>query len=292
MRITKLLVSLMILLASEAHAFEPNGLVVFLSDFGVKADAVAICKGVMLSHDRELRIIDLTHGVDPFNVREAAFYLNEAVKYFPPGTVFVGVVDPGVGTNRRAIVLETEDKRLVVAPDNGLASLVARDHGIKGVWEVTNSRFMRPNRSSTFDGRDLFAPSAAVLASGKFAPEDAGAAVEKLVRLDFPVPQVAADRVRGIVLVVGEPYGNVWTNIGRSDVRKAFPQLPKRIRARIGDADLTLPLASTFADVPRGEALAYFNSRDHLSFAINQGNFAAARHIEVGMRVEVRVSPD
>lgn len=88
MRSTNLLVSLMLLLASEAHAFEPNGLIVFLSDFGVKADAVAICKGVMLSHDRELRIIDLTHEVDPFNVREAAFYLNEAVEYFPPPEPF------------------------------------------------------------------------------------------------------------------------------------------------------------------------------------------------------------
>ncbi len=292
MRSTNLLVSLMLLLASEAHAFEPNGLIVFLSDFGVKADAVAICKGVMLSHDRELRIIDLTHEVGPFNVREAAFYLNEAVEYFPPGTVFVGVVDPGVGTNRRAIVLETEDQRLIVAPDNGLAWLVARDHAIKGVWEITNSRFMRPSRSSTFDGRDLFAPSAALLASGKFAPEDAGPALEQLVRLDFPVPQVAADRVRGIVLLIGEPYGNVWTNIERSHMRKAFPQLPKRIRARVGDVDLTLPLASTFGEVPRGEALAYFNSRDHLSFAINQGNFAEARGIKAGMRVEVRASPD
>ncbi len=292
MRRTNLLMSLVLLVAVEARAFEPNGLVVFLSDFGIKADAVAICKGVMLSLDRELRIIDLTHEVEPFNVREAAIYLNEAAKYFPAGTVFVAVVDPGVGTQRRAIVLESEDKLLIVAPDNGLTSLVARDHGIKGAWEVTNSGFMRPNRSSTFDGRDLFAPSAALLASGKVDPRDAGAVVEELARLDIPVAQVAPDRVQGIVLLIGEPYGNVWTNIGRSHIRKAFPEPPKRIQASIGGTKLTLPLASTFAEVPRGEALAYFNSRDHLSFAINQGNFAEARGIKAGMRVEVRASPN
>jgi S-adenosylmethionine hydrolase len=247
------------------QTFRPNGVVVFLSDFGIDNDAVAVCKGVMLEIDPTLRIIDLTHGVEPFRVREGAIYLDEAADYYPPGTVFVGVVDPGVGTARRALVLLTADSLVVVAPDNGLASLLARDHGVAGVWEIANPTFARPTRSTTFDGRDLFAPTAARLASGRAAPAEAGPAMIGMVRLAVPEPEPAPGIVRGIVLLIDEPYGNVWTNMRREDLLAALGRVPARLRVRMAGRNFRVPLARTFGDVPEGMDLAYFNSRDQLS---------------------------
>ena len=288
-----LLLTLLLTLAGEtAPEFVPNRTVVFLSDFGTRGDAVGICKGVMLSHDLGLRIVDLTHRIAPFGIREAGIYLRQALRYYPSGTVFVAVVDPGVGTSRRAIVLETRTGMLIVAPDNGLAPLAATDAGIRGIWELRDPRFMRPDRDVTFAGRDLFAPAAALLASGGARPAEAGPALEAIRTLELPLARAAPGRVEGVVLLIGDPYGNVWTNIERTHLERAFGRAPERIEVTIGAVELELPLVSTFGEVSAGRPLAYFNSHGQLSFAINLGSFAGSHGVEVDGTVEVRGRTD
>lgn len=279
-----------LLAAGSALALQPNGMLVFLTDFGVEDDAVAICKGVMLTIDPDLEIIDLTHQVTPFDIREGALYLAEAARYFPEGTVFVGVVDPGVGTRRRAIVLETDSGQAFVAPDNGLLWLVAQEQGVRSIREITNPELMRPHPSTTFHGRDVFAPAGAWLASGKREPEEAGAALAELLPLHLSEPSFADGRMSGEVFLLDKAFGNVWTNIPRKLFNSAFPGKPDRLQVKVGSRELTLPLVATFGDVPAGRPLAYFNSRDHLSFAVNLGSFAATFGIQAGDSVQIRVA--
>lgn len=274
MRTISVLLASGVLAAAGATAFEPNGIVVFMSDFGTSDDAAALCKGVMVSVDPTLKILDLTHEVTPFDVREGAIYLAEAAKVYPSGTVFIGVVDPGVGTSRRAIVLETEDGLAFVGPDNGLFTLVEREHGTRGAWEITSRDFMRPNPSATFHGRDLFAPTAALLASGAARPNEAGGPAGEIIRLRLSTPAVRGESIEGEVLLLDKAFGNVWTNVPRRVFQGAFGDTVAGVRLSFRDTTLDLPIVSAFGDVPAGEPLAYFNSRDHLSFAVNLGSFA------------------
>ncbi len=269
-------------------AFEPNGILVFMTDFGVEDDAVAICKGVMFTRDPDIRVVDLTHDVTPFDIREGALYLGETAGEYPPGTVFVGVVDPGVGTTRRAIVLESETGKAFVAPDNGLLSVVANAEGVRGAWEITNPVFMRPDASSTFHGRDLFSPAGAVLAAGQAAPKDAGAPVDSIARLVLPTAWIKNGIVFGEVLILDKSFGNVWTNIGRSRLEEAFGANPARLEISFGEIVLSMPFTSTFGNVPVGAPLAYINSRDNLAFALNMGNFGEQYDMFPGTLIAVK----
>lgn len=279
----------------------------FLTDFGVRDDAVAICKGVMLGIDPDLRIVDLTHDVTAFDVREGAFYLAQTAPYYPPGTVFVGVVDPGVGTERRAIVLQTERGQLFVGPDNGLLSLVAAEQGVAGIWQVTNPKFMLPSPSSTFHGRDIFAPCGAWLASGR-PPAEVGPKIEQMQSLDIEPARREADRLFGEVMMLDKAYGNVWTNLPRSIVEELLASRRQgapagttstpRLRVTFSSASteaadgaaLVVPLVATFGDVQEGAELAYFNSRDQLSFAVNMGDFASVHRVSPGNRLEIQLA--
>lgn len=305
--------------ASTVPAPHPPPLI-FMTDFGLRDDAVAICKGVMHSIEPGLRIVDLTHDVTAFDVREGAFYLAQTAPYYPKGAVFVGVVDPGVGTGRRAIVLATERGQLFVGPDNGLLSLVAADQGVAGIWEVANPDVMLPHPSATFHGRDVFSPCGAHLAAG-LPPAEVGPPLDEMVVLHIEAAHRDGDRILGEVMLLDKSFGNVWTNVSL-DLVTALSTDPRRtLQVRFemaaeedapadtagaltgtsagtsagAPADATtwsppveVPLVATFGDVPTGAALAYFNSRDQLSFAVNMGDFATAHGIVPGLRVEIR----
>lgn len=273
--------------AEPSGAFTPTGLVVFLTDFGLEDDAVALCKGVMLSVDATLRIVDLTHDVTPYDIDEGAFYLAEAADTFPPGTIFVGVIDPGVGTDRRAVVIQRDDGQVFVVPDNGLASAALAGGRMAGAWEITDPRFQAKRPSATFHGRDLFAPAGALLAAGGARPEDAGPPVRDLVGRDRPLPLFEKDTFRGTVELLDKSFGNVWTNLTRAGLEEAFPSGITQLRVVLEGHDLRLPLVRTFGDVSEGAPLAYFNSRDRLSLAINQGSFADHYGVEPGDQVRV-----
>src|SRR6185369_11531586 len=195
-----------LMLATAAYAAGPPT-VVFLSDFGIRDDAVAICKGVMLQVEPALRMIDLTHEVKPFAIQDAARLLADTADQYPAGTVFLAVIDPGVGTQRKAMIARSKRGQFFVLPDNGLVTLVADRQGLAGAREIVNPRWVRAAaRSSTFHGRDIFSPAAAHLAHGADWTQ-AGPPIAKPVRLDIRAAQLDGDVIRGTVIATDGDYG-------------------------------------------------------------------------------------
>ncbi|MGE0712647.1 MAG: S-adenosyl-l-methionine hydroxide adenosyltransferase family protein [Planctomycetota bacterium] len=261
--------------------------VVLLTDFGLADDAVGLMRGVIHTRAPRSQILDLCHQVPRFDVRAGSRLLADAPGYYPPGTVFVVVVDPGVGTARRAVVARLPNGTLIVAPDNGVLSEALRRHGPAVVREVLNRDLLLPARSATFHGRDVFAPVGGSLA--------AGAAFDKVgpVRGDFVLLEPSQGHVEGQALVgeieaIDEPFGNVWTNLPEEMLARIGADRGDRLRVTIGDKPpLSLPLAATFGEVPRGEPLAYPNSRGRVALALNMADFARTHGVQAGASIRI-----
>jgi S-adenosylmethionine hydrolase len=252
---------------------------VFMSDFGVADDSVAICKGVMLGITPSTSIVDLTHDVRPFAVADAARFLAGVTPYYPAGTVFVAVIDPGVGGSRRAMVARSKRDQYFVVPDNGLVTLVADRDGLVGAREITNPAFMRPNTTSaTFHGRDIFAPAAAHLARGEDWTQ-VGPPIADPVRISVSAANVGARGLEGRAIALDGPYGNVITDASPADLAHLGYALGDTVVVRLGRETLRLPFMRTFGDVPDGAPLLYVDSRGRLAMALNRGDFAAAHHV-------------
>jgi hypothetical protein len=248
--------------------------VVFLSDFGTADDAVAICKGVMLGIEPRLRIVDLTHQVTPYAVRDAARLLAGTTLYYPPRTVFLAVVDPGVGGPRRALVVASGRGQYFVVPDNGLITLVAERDGVREAREIASPRWTAgPAASATFHGRDVFAPVAARVARGERWTE-IGPPVASLVRITVSAARLDERGLTGEVVAVDGPYGNLLTNVDAETFAKLGYTLGETVALTLGTRELRLPFARTFGDVPGGAPLLYVDSRGRLALAVNQGDFA------------------
>jgi hypothetical protein len=265
--------------AGHAAARRTRPLIVFLSDFGTLDDAVAICKGVMLTVAPNAEIIDLTHQVTPYSIAEGARLLARTAAYYPPGTVFVAVIDPGVGTSRKSIVVKTGRGQFFVLPDNGLVTpLVDRD-GLAGAREIRDPAWLLAGSlSSTFHGRDVFSPVAAHLARGDDWTK-VGPAIATLTRLEVPEAIVDERGVSGSVVGFDGPYGNLVTNIRGDLLTQLGYARGDSVHLRIGAEELRIPYAATFGDVPVGTPLVYIDSRGLVSVAINQGNFGRAHGI-------------
>jgi hypothetical protein len=263
--------------------------VVFMTDFGLRDDSIAICKGVMLGLEPRLRIVDLSHDVEPFSVMDGARFLAGTAPYYPAGTVFVGVIDPGVGSERRALAVKTKRGQFFVVPDNGLLTLVERQEGIAEVRVITNSAWHHaPQLSSTFHGRDIFAPVAARLARGDDFTQ-VGAPVTEWVRLNIPQAQVTETGVTGTVLAIEHPYGNLVTNVDGALLTQLGYQRGDTARVSFGKGkELRVPFVSTFSDVPVGKALMYVDARGRVAFAVNQGSFAQLQGIKPLMPLSLR----
>ncbi len=251
--------------------------IVFMTDFGTVDDSVAICRGVMYSIAPEVRIVDLTHQVTPFSILDGARFLYGASPYYPLGTVFVVVVDPGVGSTRKAVVVKSKRGQYFVLPDNGLMTLVQDRDGIEGVREITNRDWMiGAALSSTFHGRDIFSPVGAHLARGDdwtgVGPE---LEVSKLVRLDIAPAKLDERGLSGEVIATDGPYGNLVTNISGDDFLKLAYRHGQAARVTLGKKEMDIPFVRTFSDVPLKKPLLYIDSRGHLGLAVNQGSFAA-----------------
>jgi S-adenosylmethionine hydrolase len=257
--------------------------VVFMTDFGVLDDSVALCKGVMYSIAPELRIVDLTHGVTPFSILDGARFLYGASPYFPAGTVFVTVIDPGVGSTRKAVVVKTKRGQYFVLPDNGLLTLVQDRDGIEAVREITNRDWMIGTAlSSTFHGRDIFSPVAAHLAHGsdwtKVGPE---LAASKLVRLDLVAPHLEERGLSGEVIATDGAFGNLVTDVSGDDFLKLGYQLGQTVHLTIGKTEMDIPFVRTFSDVPLKKPLLYIDSRGDVGLAVNQDSFQAVYSIKL-----------
>jgi hypothetical protein len=244
--------------------------VVFMTDFGVVDDSVAICKGVMYGIEPKLRIVDLSHQVTPFSILDGARFLYGATPYYPAGTVFVVVIDPGVGTSRKALVVKSKRGQYFVLPDNGLMTLVEDRDGAEGAREITNRSWMiGAALSSTFHGRDIFSPVAAHLAHGRDWTQ-VGPPVDKLVRLDLKAATINDSGLQAEVIAIDGPFGNLVTNVDADMFAKLGYKLGDTVRVRIGEHDITAPFVKTFGDVAIGKPLLYIDSRGHLGFSVNQ----------------------
>lgn len=258
-----------------AEKYPPT--IVFMTDFGVVDDSVAICRGVMYGIAPDVRIVDLTHQVTPFSIFDGARFLYGATPYYPPGTVFVVVVDPGVGSSRKAVVARSKKGQYFVLPDNGVITLVAQRDGIDGVREITNPEWMIGSRlSSTFHGRDIFSPVGAHLARGdSWTSVGAEMPVKDLVKLDIKIASIDEHGLNASVIATDGPFGNLVTNVEGTDFRKLGYQHGQEVEVKVGDKELKMRFVKTFSDVPVGDPLLYIDSRGHLGLAVNQKSFAA-----------------
>ena len=268
-------------IAQEPTA-KPKPTIVFMTDFGVVDDSVPICKGVMYSIAPDLRIVDLTHQVTPFSIRDGARFLFGATPYYPAGTVFVVVVDPGVGSSRKAIIVKSKRGQYFVLPDNGLMTLVQDRDGLEGAREITNREWMiGAALSSTFHGRDIFSPAGAHLARGDNWTQ-AGPELDlaKLVRLEIPLPKLDERGLTAEVIATDGPFGNLVTNVSADEFAKLGFQRGQNVTVTIGSSQMEIPFVRTFADVPLGKPLLYIDSRGRLGIALNQANFAATNGVK------------
>jgi S-adenosylmethionine hydrolase len=256
--------------------------IALLSDFGTRDHYAGTMKGVMIGICPDITLVDITHDITPHDVVEGALQLAAAYRYFPSGTIFLAVVDPGVGSARRGLAAEAGDYRFV-APDNGLLTAVLRDAPPKRVVELTERRYARPTVSRTFEGRDRFAPAAAWLAKG-IQLSALGRAVTSFQQLDLPHPTTAEAGLTGIVVHV-DRFGNLVTNIDRRTF-EAFAGTRPVTMTVSGHA--VARVVATYADIRPEEICGLFGSTDHLEFAANGGSAAAAMGVTRCAVVEVR----
>ena len=248
--------------------------IVFMTDYGTVDDAVAICKGVIKTLAPDAEIIDLTHEVTPYSISEGARFLGRTSQYYPPGTIFLTVIDPGVGTSRRSIIVKTKRGQYFVLPDNGLITLVVERDGIEGIHEITNPNWgLAGSNSSTFHGRDIYSPAAAHLQRGDDWT-DAGPDLKSVTRLDIARVTVDSTGIQGQVVALDGPFGNLVTNIEGRDLAKLGYHVGDAVRVRLNGSEYSVPFVTTFAGVSVGKPLLFIDSRGLASLAINQGNFA------------------
>ncbi|MEM0953128.1 MAG: S-adenosyl-l-methionine hydroxide adenosyltransferase family protein [Pseudomonadota bacterium] len=263
---------------------------VFQSDFGLEEPAVASMKGVAYGVSAQLSMFDITHEIPVFNIWEAAYRLNQVARYWPAGTVFVSVVDPGVGTDRKSVVLKTRSGHYFVSPDNGSLTLVAETLGIDEVRRIDESvnRLSGSRRSHTFHGRDVYAYTGARLAAAVITFEQVGPVLEAaVVSIPYQKPALEGGRLRGTIPVLDAHYGNVWTNIDVELFDQLNVQVGETVKVRISDSGSVLyeaevPFVSSFGGVELGKPALYVNDILNIGLAINQGNFAAAHGISPG----------
>lgn len=273
---------------------------VFQTDFGLVDGAVSAMYGVAYCVDPQLKIHDLTHDITPYNIWEASYRLIQTIHYWPQHTVFVSVVDPGVGSDRKSVVVKTNSGRYIVTPDNGTLTHVMRFEGIAEAREIDEhiNRLPRSGESYTFHGRDVYAYTGARLASGIIDFEGVGPKVEvsSLVSLPIVEPKLEGNTVSGTIDVLDVRFGSLWTNIPRSLFLETGIRYGDRVSITIENDTRCvyrniILFAKSFADVYVGEALAYVNSLDCVAVAINQGSFARAYNIGTGNSWRIRIAP-
>jgi S-adenosylmethionine hydrolase len=275
-----------------------DGPLVFQSDFGTRDAAVAAMKGVAVSVSPDLAIYDVTHEIPPYNIWEGALRLVQAAEYWPKGTVFVSVVDPGVGTERKSIAMRSRSGHFFVTPDNGTLTFIAEQLGVEEVREIDEAvnRLANSEESYTFHGRDVYAYTGARLAAGVITFEEVGRKLpRRVVTIPYQKPLLEEGAVKGNIPILDVQYGNVWTNIERQTFAKldVEPGDTVDVRIRNGDENVyqgTVPYHPTFGSVEVGEPLLYLNSLNNVSLAINQGDFAEQHDIQSGASwtIEIR----
>lgn len=282
--------------ASQSVAGPPT--IVFMTDYGVQEDSVAVCKGVMWSIAPTARIVDVTHQepahdpahLSPQSIEKGARLLFATSPYYPAGTVFLAVINPHVGGSRKRVVVKSKRGQYFVLPDNGLITLVQDRDGIEGTREISNASWMTGGAlSSTFEGRDIFSPVAAHLARGDDWVQ-VGPEVKDLVRIKISAARLDGSGIKGEAIALWEPYGNVVTNISGDDFRKLDYNFGQNVPVMLANAkeELRVPFVRTFSEVGANKELLFIDSRGgHLVLAINEGNFARTYGVTPGQPILV-----
>ena len=296
--------------------------IVFLSDFGLQDDAAAQCKAAIYNVYGQARVTDMTHNIPPYNKAIASFLLADAAKVWPSGTVFLAVVDPGVGSSRKMVALRTKTGHIFVGPDNGLFTFPVRKLGFSAAVSLDNPKYFREGSSrpspqsmpglppiitSTFHGRDIFAPVAAHLASKpslfpllgrqlsslvmlddvQYLPADPNSSRKQDTTPELPSAEVSTKALSGEIIYTEAPFGNVWTNIDAATIAAIGLVHGATITVELNGKQLSVPYVTTFSKVPENSPLAYVNSRGLFSLALNMGDFSKRFSIKGGERVRI-----
>jgi S-adenosylmethionine hydrolase len=263
--------------AGQSASARPT--IVFMTDFGTANDAVAVCKAVIVGIAPDARLLDITHQVTPFQIEEASRWLEGVTPYYPSGTIFLVVVDPGVGTSRKAVIVKSKKGQYFVLPDNGLITPVIERDGLDSAREITNTAWMlQPKVSSTFHGRDIFSPAAAHLAEG-WDFTLAGELVPQLVQLTPKTSKTSENGIEGDIIGLDDPYGSLVSDIPGEEFKKLGYQLGDKIIVQLNKRPFSAPYVKTFMDVPVGDPLLYVDSRGRIGLALNERNFSQVNKI-------------
>lgn len=275
-----------------------NKLLVLQSDFGLVDGAVSAMIGVALQEEPTLGVHHLTHDITPYNIFEASYRLFQTIEYWPEGTTFVSVVDPGVGSKRKSVVALTSHNQYIVTPDNGTLSYIKKHVGVVAVREISEVANRRANteHSYTFHGRDVYAYTGAKLASGHISFEEVGPelSVEDIVELPVVETVVEDNQVKGSVDILDVRFGSLWTSITREEFYSLSPDYDQRFEVTIYNNDMLVyqnqvTYGKSFADVRIGQPILYINSLYRVGLAINQGSFAKAYNVGVGPQWHIEI---
>ncbi|AJG25434.1 DNA-directed RNA polymerase subunit delta [Streptococcus iniae] len=275
-----------------------NNLLVLQSDFGLVDGAVSAMIGVALQEEASLGIYHLTHDITPYNIFEASYRLFQTVNYWPSGTTFVSVVDPGVGSKRKSVVALTTTHQYIVTPDNGTLSYIKKHIGIKAIREISevNNRRQNTELSYTFHGRDVYAYTGAKLASGHINFEEVGPELSVDGIIELPVVDTLIEEkvIRGVIDILDVRFGSLWTSIEREEFYSFNPQFGERFEVTIYNNDMLVyqnqvTYGKSFADVRIGQPIIYINSLYRVGVAINQGSFAKAYNVGVGQNWHIEL---
>ncbi|WP_020006012.1 SAM hydrolase/SAM-dependent halogenase family protein [Brachyspira innocens] len=284
-----LIISLFVMLISCQKQIDKSPLAL-QTDFGRKDNAVASMYGVALTVDKDLKVYDLTHEIPAFNIWEAALRLDQTARYWPEGTVFVNVVDPGVGTERKSVVMKTTNNYYFVTPDNGSLTFVSETLGIEEVREIDEAvnRLTNSQESYTFHGRDVYVYTGARLASKQITFEQVGKSLgTNITKIDYQKPRYEEGKFFANIPILDVQYGNVWSSLSRQLMLDNGVQVGDILNVSIYNKNTLIwngdvKLVNTFGDVAEGDNMSYFNSELNFSVAVNMGNFSDKYKVESG----------
>ncbi len=287
-----------LLLLVSFHCSGQNNILVFQSDFGLKDGAVSAMKGVASGVSPQLKLYDVTHEIPAYDIWEASYRLVQTAPYWPIGTVFVSVVDPGVGTDRKSVVLLSKSGHYFVTPDNGTLTLIAEQLGIQEVREINEAENRRKNsgESYTFHGRDVYAFTAARLAAKVITLAEVGPKLpNQVVTIPYQKASFDKNEVTGAIPILDIQYGNVWTNIDKKIFNQLNVNIGDNLKVRIlrnneKIYEGTVRYVNTFGEVQEGENVGYFNSLLHFSLGINMGNFSEKYSVYSGNQWSIVLS--
>ena len=275
-----------------------NNLLVLQSDFGLVDGAVSAMVGVALEESPTLKIHHLTHDITPYNIFEGSYRLFQTVNYWPEGTTFVSVVDPGVGSKRKSVVAKTVQNQYIVTPNNGTLSFIKKHVGILAIREISEVENRRKNteHSYTFHGRDVYAYTGAKLASGHITFEEVGPELDTEDIMEIPVVEttIGNDFVSGAIDILDVRFGSLWTSIRREEFYTLSPEFGDWFEVTIYNNDMLVyqnqvTYGKSFADVRIGQPILYINSLYRVGLAINQGSFAKAYNVGVGAQWSIEI---